>query len=346
MAHLKSLKPLKEKTDLYKYWIQYIYDVLNTCRHHDDVLGNVTNGLLKNNYQTFSEIRNELLEELNAGNTEQEEFNNLKALSVIEEIFINLNKYNDEFTPKKLDEIFKALKIEWDKNDFDKLKQISMIVSQDWDKFVNPWIEILCRTIKIHSNEAKKLKILSNYRLDAIIYHLKANSGETLMDSKNSDSLLSNEKPLKEKPRRKIESSFSIDFESHLKYIKDKDNRVLQEIEADLKKMMQGLIGGNYVDESTKFNQFRQIFSGKEISEKVVWKGNINHLHYFLAKLYKEKLMPVNGNYLWKVGSFCFDIRKEESKFSKAITGANESPSEDQQKKLNTCIDYLQIKKV
>lgn len=135
--------------------------------------------------------------------------------------------------------------------------------------------------------------------------------------------------------------SFSINTEKH--EVKGKGKK---EIILDLKDMMASLKSKNYIDNKTNFINFRKVFLGEEVKEKIIWIGRRNQLKYFIDVLYEKKLEPVKGKKIWHVAHKCFDVADmvdivDEKGFSASIRKG--SITEIDKKQLNACINHLRI---
>ncbi len=67
-------------------------------------------------------------------------------------------------------------------------------------------------------------------------------------------------------------------------------------------------MNGTFISEETKLNDFKKIFSGNSILNKVVWNGNKTELAYFMKQLHnKEKLVEDVGQEIWAITIKCFE---------------------------------------
>ncbi|WP_372745286.1 hypothetical protein [Lutibacter sp.] len=67
------------------------------------------------------------------------------------------------------------------------------------------------------------------------------------------------------------------------------------------------LIKNNFIDKNTKLTDFKKIFAGGEINNKIIWKGNISELSFFIKNLIMDKnsIQDLKLKH-WKVTINCF----------------------------------------
>lgn len=78
------------------------------------------------------------------------------------------------------------------------------------------------------------------------------------------------------------------------------------------------LIKNNFIDENTKLTDFKKVFSGGEINSKIIWKGNISELSFFIKNLIMDKnsIQDLKLKH-WKVTINCF-VMDDESEITTA----------------------------
>jgi hypothetical protein len=63
----------------------------------------------------------------------------------------------------------------------------------------------------------------------------------------------------------------------------------------------------HFIDQKGSINDFKRVFSGKEIKNPVKWTGNISEFYWFIYLIYtKYKLVEDLKQKQWKVACFCF----------------------------------------
>ena len=87
----------------------------------------------------------------------------------------------------------------------------------------------------------------------------------------------------------------------------------------DLKK---SLINEGFISEDTKLGVFKKIFSGKEISTRVVWIATPTDLGYFIKQLNKSKLIEDMKQDHWIAVIKCFVDKKGNSFIRKTLNGS------------------------
>ena len=74
----------------------------------------------------------------------------------------------------------------------------------------------------------------------------------------------------------------------------------------------------NFIDKSTTAPQFKRVFSGKAVSNPVIWTGTKSDLYYFTHTIYNEnEILADMKQRQWKVACECF-IKPDGSKFDPA----------------------------
>ena len=74
----------------------------------------------------------------------------------------------------------------------------------------------------------------------------------------------------------------------------------------------------NFIDKSTTVPQFKRVFSGKAVSNPVIWTGTKSDLYYFIHTIYNEnEILADMKQRQWKVACECF-IKPDGSKFDPA----------------------------
>ena len=256
----------------------------------------------------------------------------------IDSLFVKLNAHESKFELSSVKAIFKAHNISWNEKEFKLLKESSNVA-----------ISILQSFFEKH---------LPDYFNSSIAYLSQENKENLIKYTKTSfiksivSSILNNEPlPVKFVPQS-IENktspiktnslhSFRINVSKHEKFGKINEQLLTYEINESIKDMMIKLISYGYLWESTKINQFRRIFSGEIVKEKIKWKGKNNHLSYFISELYRRKLEKVYGDKKWIIASVCFDIGEEEENFSDKFRKAGREISDTHKNQLDTCINQI-----
>lgn len=96
---------------------------------------------------------------------------------------------------------------------------------------------------------------------------------------------------------QKVEKLFPNSF-TYIHFYQKKDN---------LTDLWNNLKNGNFIDNKTSIVNFKKVFSGKEISDPVIWIGNPSEFHWFIHLIYnKYKLMENLKQQQWKVACRCF----------------------------------------
>lgn len=71
----------------------------------------------------------------------------------------------------------------------------------------------------------------------------------------------------------------------------------------------------NFIDKSTTVPQFKRVFSGKAVSNPVIWTGTKSDLYYFIHTIYNEnEILADMKQRQWKVACECF-FKTDGSKF-------------------------------
>lgn len=65
-----------------------------------------------------------------------------------------------------------------------------------------------------------------------------------------------------------------------------------------------------YIEGTTTLPDFKKIFSGKEVANKINWTGNINELRYFIKQLIDKKKILKPKEY-WQVAINCFNCKNK-----------------------------------
>jgi len=78
---------------------------------------------------------------------------------------------------------------------------------------------------------------------------------------------------------------------------------------SQLTDFMNTLKKNKFITNDTNLTNFRKIFSGEEVLNKIVWIGNISELYYFIKYLHNEsnKIEPLSQD-LWFVAIKCFEM--------------------------------------
>ena len=73
--------------------------------------------------------------------------------------------------------------------------------------------------------------------------------------------------------------------------------------------LLKSLKKNNLVDEKTTIANFRSIFSGKGIEQKIIWTGNISELAHFIKTLHNTaKKVEDTKQKQWDITINCFDM--------------------------------------
>ncbi len=110
-------------------------------------------------------------------------------------------------------------------------------------------------------------------------------------------------------PVEQQEDSTEIESFSYICYNKEPDN---------LTNLCDNLRLNGFIDKNTTVPQFKRVFSGKPVTNPVVWKGEKSELYYFISQIYtKHKILADMKQRQWKVACECF-IKPDGSKFDPA----------------------------
>lgn len=108
-----------------------------------------------------------------------------------------------------------------------------------------------------------------------------------------------------------VEPTITVDVRS----IKSFSYKKLPTNPENLTDLCNSLIKGKFIAADTSGTNFKKVFSGKEITQPVVWAGNPSEFYYFIHLIYfKYKLVDDLKQKHWKVACHCF-IQADESSF-------------------------------
>ena len=256
----------------------------------------------------------------------------------IDWIFINLKAHENKFIVEDVIEIFKQHGVSWNKKQFKLLKEsnnvaISMLQSY-FEKHLPDYFSSSKEYLSAE-NRNHLLKYVKTKFINDIVKSILEN--EPLIIEVNPVTIEQKHR----KTKSNLVKSFTIDFKKHKKFGKVNKELLDYEINESINDMMIKLISFGYLLETTKTHQFRKIFAGVIVKEKIKWQGKKNQLSYFISELYKNKLEKVDGNKKWITASHCFDIGEEVEDFSASIRKAGQTISATQKNQLNICISEI-----
>lgn len=113
---------------------------------------------------------------------------------------------------------------------------------------------------------------------------------------------------LSELAQRLIFTEFAL---NHNSTTPDKDDSTLSfeyisdSFEEEIDNMFNSLKVNKLIDVQTTKPKLRAVFNTKQITDKVIWKGGINSLRYFLKKLVEKGKIDIKADY-WKIAQTCF----------------------------------------
>lgn len=74
-----------------------------------------------------------------------------------------------------------------------------------------------------------------------------------------------------------------------------------------IRELFDSLKSNNFIEKSTGYTDFRKIFSGDPVTNRVIWSGKISELHYFIELISKkDKSISDLKQHHWEVACKCF----------------------------------------
>ena len=99
--------------------------------------------------------------------------------------------------------------------------------------------------------------------------------------------------------------------------------------------VLSALKRNNFIDDSVKLTNFRNIFNNKKPKSEIIWSGNISELYYFVKLIHiKHGLIEKQSHTIWKVTANIFVDKNKNQFFSKQLKSQKDPKSAPKLKKL------------